>query len=68
VSGDGVVGKRDDDTFGFTRMRFLVAIKTDAGQEELARELVPKAEEDCLVAVSLDLPVELDVKVEAAPN
>ena len=68
VSGDGVVGKRDDDTFGFTRMRFLVAIKTDAGQEELARELVRKAEEGCLVAVSLALPVELDVKVEAAPN
>lgn len=68
VSGDGVVGRRDDGTFGFTQMRFLVAIKTDAGQEELARELARKAEEGCLVAVSLDLPIELDVKVEAASN
>jgi organic hydroperoxide reductase OsmC/OhrA len=68
VSGDGVVGTRDDGTFGFTRMRFLVAIKTDPGQEELAREVARKAEEGCLVAVSLDLPIELDVKVEAAPN
>ena len=64
VSGDGVVGRRDDGAFGFTRMRFLVAIKTDAGQEELAREVALKAEEGCLVAVSLDLPVELEVEVE----
>src|SRR5450759_1888362 len=33
VSGDGVVGMRDDRRFGFTRMRFRVAVKTDAGQE-----------------------------------
>ena len=64
VSGEGVVGRRDDGAFGFTRIRLLVAIKTDAGQEELAREVAQKAEEGCLVAVSLDLPVELEVEVE----
>jgi len=64
VSGDGVVGMRDDRRFGFTRMRFRVAVKTDAGQEELACEVARKAEEDCLVAVSVDLPIELEVEVE----
>ena len=64
VSGEGVVGRRDDGAFGFTRIRLLVAIKTDAGQEELAREVAQKADEGCLVAVSLDLPVELEVEVE----
>ena len=64
VSGEGVVGRRDDGAFGFTRIRLLVAIKTDTGQEELAREVAQKAEEGCLVAVSLDLPVELEVEVE----
>ena len=66
LSGDGVVGGRNDGTFCFTRMRFLVAIKTDAVQEELAREVARKAEERCLVAVSLDLPIELEIEVETA--
>ncbi len=64
VSGEGVVGRRDDGAFGFTRIHLLVAIKTDAGQEELAREVAQKAEEGCLVTVSFDLPVELEVEVE----
>lgn len=65
VSGEGVVGRRDDGAFGFTRIRLLVVIKTDAGQEELARQVAQKAEEGCLVTVSFDLPVELEVEVEA---
>lgn len=67
VSGDGVVGRRDDGAFGFTRMSFRVVIKTDAGQEDLAREVAGKAEEGCLVAVSLALPIEIEVEVETAP-
>jgi len=66
VSGDGVVGRRDDGRSGFTRMSLRVAVKTDAGQEELARELAIKAEERCLVSASLALPVELEVEVETA--
>jgi len=64
VSGTGVVGRREDGKFGFSRMSLRVAVKTDAGQEELAREVAQKAEADCLVAVSLDLPIELEVEVE----
>jgi uncharacterized OsmC-like protein len=64
VLGDGVVGRREDGQFGFTRMTMRVVIKTDAGQEELAREVAKKAEEGCLVTVSFDLPVELEVEVK----
>jgi len=67
VYGDGVVGRRDDGTFGFTRMNLRVAIKTDSGHEELAREVAQKAKEGCLVTVSLALPIELEVEVETAP-
>jgi organic hydroperoxide reductase OsmC/OhrA len=68
VSGTGVVGGRKDGKFGFSRMSLRVAIKTDPGQEELAREVAQKAEDDCLVAVSLDLPIELAVEVDTAPD
>ena len=68
VSGTGVVGRREDGKFGFSRMSLRVAIKTDPGQEELAREVAQKAEDDCLVAVSLDLPLELAVEVDTAPD
>ena len=67
VSGNGVVSRREDGQFGFTRMSFRVAIKTDAGQEELARVVAQKAEEGCLVAVSLALPIETTVEVRTAP-
>ncbi len=68
VSGTGVVGGREDGKFGFSRMSLRVAIKTDPGQEELAREVAQKAADDCLVAVSLDLPIELAVAVDTAPD
>src|SRR5664280_920029 len=67
ASGEGVVGRRDDGAFGFTRLSLRVVIKTDAGQEELAREVAQKAKEGCLVTVSLDLPIELEVEVATAP-
>jgi organic hydroperoxide reductase OsmC/OhrA len=67
VQGDGVVGRRDDGAFGFRRLILRVAIKTNAGQEELAREVAQMAKEGCLVTVSLDLPIELEVEVATAP-
>jgi uncharacterized OsmC-like protein len=67
VAGDGVVGRREDGALGFTRMSFHASIKTDPGYEELAREVARKAERGCLVAVSLALPVELEVNVETIP-
>jgi len=66
VSAVGVVGRRDDGAFGFTKLEQRVEIETRAGDEEHARELVEKAEKTCLVRVSLDVEVETEIEVSAA--
>ena len=48
-------------------MTLRVEIETDEGMEGLAREVAQKADETCLVAVSLDLPVETVVEVRTVP-
>jgi organic hydroperoxide reductase OsmC/OhrA len=58
VSATGVVGRRDDGRFGFTRIDQLVRIAVAPEDEERARMLVERAEASCLVAVSLDVDVE----------
>jgi organic hydroperoxide reductase OsmC/OhrA len=63
VDGDGVCGRREDGRFGFTRMLLALRVATEPAQEALARELAERAEETCLVSVSLDLPVELAIEV-----
>jgi organic hydroperoxide reductase OsmC/OhrA len=65
VHADGVVGRRPDGRFGFVRIEQTVELDTDAGSEDAARALVAKAEDGCLVTVSLDLPVETTVHVRA---
>jgi organic hydroperoxide reductase OsmC/OhrA len=65
VSAVGVVGRRDDGQFGFTRIEQQVDIATEPGEEELARALVEKAERTCLVAVSLDVEMKTEVRVSA---
>jgi organic hydroperoxide reductase OsmC/OhrA len=68
VEANGVVGRRPDGRFGFVRLEQHVEIATEPGEEQRAHELVEAAEQGCLVAVSLDLPVAttVDVKVAAA--
>ncbi len=66
VHAEGVVGRRDDGSFGFTRIEQTVELETEPGYEQAARALVAKAEESCLVAVSLALPVETTLTVRAA--
>lgn len=63
VEGEGVVGQRPDGRFGFTRIEQTVRVETDDEHAEVMRELVAKAEETCLVAVSLDLPVDTTVEI-----
>ena len=65
VHADGVVGRRRDGRFGFVRIEQIVELKTDAGYEEAARALVSRAEDGCLVTVSLDLPVDTTVHIQA---
>jgi organic hydroperoxide reductase OsmC/OhrA len=65
VDGDGVVGLRADGRFGFTRLLLRLEVEVDPADEERARELAEKAEAGCLVSVSLDLPVETTIEVQA---
>ena len=65
VSAEGVVGRRPDGRFGFVRIEQTVELTTDAGHEDAARTLVAKAEDGCLVTVSLDVPVQTTVEVRA---
>jgi organic hydroperoxide reductase OsmC/OhrA len=67
VDGDGVVGSRADGRFGFTRLLLRLELDTDPTLEAQARELAERAEETCLVSVSLDLPVETLVEVRTRP-
>ena len=63
VRAEGVVGRRADGRFGFIRIEQTVELETEPGHEDTARGLVEQAEDGCLVAVSLDLPVDTTVQV-----
>jgi len=66
VDARGVVGRRPDGRFGFVRLEQRVEIATEPGEEDRARELVEASERGCLVAASLDLPVETAIDVQVA--
>ncbi|HET7379021.1 MAG TPA: OsmC family protein [Gaiellales bacterium] len=63
VRAEGVVGRRPDGRFGFARIEQRVELETEPGYEDAARAVVAKAEDSCLVTVSLDLPVETAVEI-----
>ena len=65
VKAEGVVGRRSDGRFGFVRIEQTVELYTDAEREDAARALVAKAEDGCLVSVSLALPIETTVEIRA---
>ena len=65
VKADGIVGRRPDERFGFVRIEQTVDVTTDADHEDAARALIAKAEDGCLVTVSLDVPVQTTVNVRA---
>lgn len=65
VRAEAVVGRRPDNRFGFVSIEQLVTIEIDGDDTGAARALVAKAEETCLVAVSIDLPVTTTVEVRA---
>ena len=62
VQAEGVAGRRPDGRFGFVRIEQTVAVTTDASTRT-PPGLIAKAEETCLVAVSLDLPVQTTVEL-----
>lgn len=66
VQAEGFAGRRADGRYGFVRLEQTVRLQTDADHEEAARHVVAKAEDGCLVTVSLDLPVHTTVEVRTA--
>ena len=66
VKAEGIVGRRSDGRFGFMRIEQTVVIDIDAGHEIPIAALVARAEDMCLVTVSLDLPVE--TRIEFRPR
>ncbi len=65
VDADGVAGSRDDGRFGFKQLLLRLHVETE--HAEAARRLARQAEETCLVAASLDLPVETLIEVATPP-
>ena len=57
IEAQGIVGRRPDGRFGFVRIEQTVFLDVDAGDATAAAGLVARAEDGCLVTVSLDLPV-----------
>jgi organic hydroperoxide reductase OsmC/OhrA len=66
VSSFGEVGRRSDGAYGFVAVHLAVELETDAGWEAEARAAALEAERTCLVAVSLDTPVDVTVLVREA--
>ena len=66
VAARGRVGQRSEGPFGFTAIQLEVELVTDAGFEDEARLAGEAAERGCLIAASLDFPIELDLNVRAA--
>lgn len=62
VAADGVCGMREDGRFGFTRITLRLELETSDDAAK-ARELAEQAEAACLVAASLDLPVDVEIVV-----
>ena len=66
VHSSGDVSQRPDGRYGFVAIDLEVSFETDAGFEAEARGAAVDAEQACLVAASLDTPVNLAVQVRTA--
>ncbi len=67
VSARGRVTRRSDGRVGFVEAVLEAALTTEPGYEQEAAEAAAAAERGCLVAVSLDFPVRLELDVHTAP-
>lgn len=63
VVADGICGTRPDGRFGFTKLWLRLELETSA-DEARARELAECAEATCLVAASLDVPLETEIRID----
>jgi peroxiredoxin-like protein len=68
VSGTGHVTARDDGRFGFVAIELTATVRTEEASLDAVRHAAKYAERACLVSMALDVPVHLDLAVEAVPN
>jgi organic hydroperoxide reductase OsmC/OhrA len=66
VSATGHMSRRDDGRFGFTVIELDAVLETIPGGEEAVRTAATLAEERCLIAQALDVPIHLAVDVITA--
>jgi organic hydroperoxide reductase OsmC/OhrA len=64
VSATGRLSRRDTGRFHFTVIEIDAKLETIAGGEEAVRAAATAAEERCLVAHALDVPVRVTVSVK----
>jgi organic hydroperoxide reductase OsmC/OhrA len=65
VDADGVCGQRPDGRFGFTSLWLRLELATAEDPVE-ARRLAERAEDTCLVAASLDVPIETELVINGS--
>ena len=65
VDGIGHVERRDDGRFGFVAIELHARVETDRESIPAAEEAARQAEELCLISISLDAPVHVEVEVGA---
>ncbi|HSL65051.1 MAG TPA: OsmC family protein [Gaiellaceae bacterium] len=65
IDGVGLMGGREDDTFGFTAIELTAAIETEPGYEVAMNEAAERAEAGCFVSQALSVPVRLELDVRA---
>jgi organic hydroperoxide reductase OsmC/OhrA len=68
VSGEGVVGARDDAHFGFTALHLTMRAVVEPADVEAAQRLAEQAESDCLVSASMALPVNVAFDVRGGSD
>jgi organic hydroperoxide reductase OsmC/OhrA len=64
VTATGHMSRRDDGRFGFTVIEIDALLETIPGGEEAVRKTAAVAEERCLIAQALDVPVHVAVEVK----
>jgi organic hydroperoxide reductase OsmC/OhrA len=65
VEAAGHIGRRVDGSLGFLVIELEALLETIPGAEESVRRAAALAEERCVVAQALDVPVHVDVRVRA---
>ena len=67
VQATGHLGRGDDGRLGFTAIEIAATLETIAGGEEAVHAAAKAAEERCLIARALEVPVSVAVSVKTVP-